>query len=45
MITEAPNFLLQLLLVYIVPEEYKYSTATFYETGINNWNFIRHYTE
>ena len=27
------------------PEEYKYSTARFYETGINNWDFITHYTE
>jgi hypothetical protein len=21
-----------------LPEEYKYSTARFYETGMNNWN-------
>jgi putative transposase len=28
-----------------LPEEYKYSTARFYETGINNWDFITHYTE
>ena len=27
------------------PEEYKYSTARFYETGINNWDFITHYTD
>ena len=28
-----------------LPEEYKYSTARFYETGINNSVFISHYTE
>ena len=28
-----------------LPEEYKYSTARFYETGINNSVFITHYTE
>ena len=28
-----------------LPEEYKYSTARFYETGIINWDFITHYTE
>jgi len=26
-------------------EEYNYSTARFNETGINNWDFITHYTE
>lgn len=28
-----------------LPEEYKYSTARFYETGINDWSFVTHYTE
>ncbi|MGN6543255.1 MAG: hypothetical protein ACTHKY_20775 [Ginsengibacter sp.] len=28
-----------------LPEEYRYSTARFYETRINNWDFITHYTE
>jgi putative transposase len=28
-----------------LPEEYKYSTAKFYETGINDWGFVTHYTE
>lgn len=25
------------------PEDYKYSTAKFYETGIDDWGFITHY--
>ncbi len=28
-----------------LPEEYKYSTAKFYETGINDWKFVSHYAE
>ena len=28
-----------------LPEDYKYSTARFYETGINDWKFVTHYTE
>jgi len=28
-----------------LPEEYKYSTAGFYETGVNDWGFVTHYTE
>jgi len=28
-----------------LPEEYKYSTARFYETGVNDWGFVTHYTE
>ncbi|MBL7751760.1 MAG: transposase [Chitinophagaceae bacterium] len=27
------------------PEEYKYSSASFYETGLDNWGFLTHYTE
>jgi hypothetical protein len=26
-------------------EEYKYSAARFYETGVNDWNFVTHYAE
>ena len=26
-----------------LPEEYKYSSALFYETGIDNWDFLSHY--
>ena len=26
-----------------LPEEYKYSSALFYETGIDNWGFLEHY--
>ena len=26
-----------------LPEEYKYSSALFYETGIDNWGFQEHY--
>src|SRR5204863_8661035 len=25
------------------PEEYKYSSALFYKTGIDNWRFLTHY--
>ena len=28
-----------------LPEEYKYSTASFYETGVNDWDFVTHYAE
>jgi putative transposase len=28
-----------------LPEEYKYSTAKFYEKGVNDWSFVTHYTE
>ncbi len=28
-----------------VPEEYKYSSALFYETGIDNWGFLTHYAD
>jgi REP element-mobilizing transposase RayT len=28
-----------------LPEEYKYSSALFYETGIDNWGFLSHYRE
>ena len=28
-----------------VPEEYKYSSALFYETGIDNWGFLTHYSD
>ena len=27
----------------IYPEDYKYSSALFYETGIDNWGFLSHY--
>lgn len=27
------------------PEDYEYSSALFYETGIDNWGFLRHYRE
>lgn len=26
-----------------LPEEYKYSSAKYYETGINDWDFLTHY--
>jgi len=26
-----------------LPEQYKYSSAYFYETGIDNWGFLTHY--
>ena len=28
-----------------LPEEYKYSSALFYETGIDNWGFLTHYSD
>jgi putative transposase len=28
-----------------LPEEYKYSSAKFYETGIDNWGFLTHYRD
>jgi REP element-mobilizing transposase RayT len=28
-----------------LPEEYKYSSALFYETGIDNWGFLTHYND
>src|SRR5689334_5523859 len=28
-----------------LPEEYHYSVAFFYETGIDNWGFLTHYSE
>ena len=28
-----------------LPEEYKYSSALFYETGIDNWGFLEHYRD
>jgi len=28
-----------------LPEEYKYSSALFYETGIDNWGFLSHYRD
>jgi putative transposase len=27
------------------PEEYKYSSALFYQTGIDNWGFLTHYRD
>jgi REP-associated tyrosine transposase len=27
------------------PEEYKYSSALFYQTGIDNWAFLTHYRD
>ena len=29
----------------ILPEEYKYSSAKFYELNINDWDFLSHYDE
>ncbi len=29
----------------LLPEEYKYSSAKFYELNINDWNFLTHYDE
>jgi REP element-mobilizing transposase RayT len=26
-----------------LPEEYKYSSALFYESGFDNWGFLAHY--
>jgi putative transposase len=31
--------------ICVLPEEYKYSTARFYETGVNDWSFVTHYRE
>ncbi|MEO5945744.1 MAG: hypothetical protein ABIP79_02935, partial [Chitinophagaceae bacterium] len=28
-----------------LPEDYKYSSALFYETGVDNWNFLEHYRD
>jgi len=28
-----------------VPENYKYSSARFYETGMDNWGFLTHYND
>ncbi len=28
-----------------LPEDYKYSSAFFYETGVDNWNFLEHYRD
>ena len=28
-----------------LPEEYKYSSARFYETGIDDWGFLTHYRD
>ena len=28
-----------------LPEEYKYSSALFYETGIDNWGFLTHHRD
>ena len=28
-----------------LPEEYKYSSASFYETGVDNWGFLEHYRD
>ena len=28
-----------------LPEEYKYSSALFYETGVDNWGFLTHYKD
>ncbi len=28
-----------------LPEEYRYSSALFYETGIDNWGFLTHYND
>jgi putative transposase len=28
-----------------VPEQYKYSTAKFYETGLDEWGFVSHYND
>ena len=27
------------------PEDYKYSSAKYYETGINDWSFLKHYKD
>jgi putative transposase len=28
-----------------VPEDYEYSSALFYETGVDNWGFLTHYVD
>ena len=28
-----------------LPEEYKYSSVLFYETGIDNWGLLTHYRD
>jgi putative transposase len=28
-----------------LPEEYKYSSALFYETGVDNWGYLEHYQD
>ncbi|MEI9946631.1 MAG: hypothetical protein WDN26_20715 [Chitinophagaceae bacterium] len=28
-----------------LPEEYKYSSASFYHTGIDNWGFLTHHRD
>ena len=28
-----------------LPEEYKYSSALFYETGVDNWGYLEHYRD
>lgn len=28
-----------------LPEEYRYSSAKFYETGVNDWTFLTHFAE
>jgi len=28
-----------------LPEEYNYSSALFYHTGVNNWSFLTHYRD
>jgi len=29
----------------VLPEEYKYSSAFFYHTGVDNWGFLTHHTD
>jgi hypothetical protein len=29
----------------VLPEEYKYSSAKFHETGIRDWGFVTHYMD
>ena len=31
--------------IYMLPEEYKYSSAMFYHTGIDNWGFLSHHRD
>ena len=31
--------------LYNLPDEYKYSSALFYLTGIDNWGFLTHYRD